>query len=444
MKFLNSCSFESPHSWEAWKGNKCAIGIQWKTRTSRRQITSLQTTFKGLEKESIHQVHREILIDDLCLSDEMKTDASFPLLNPFVLWKNPSGDSLERTLNHAEELQLSIFSFLIYYQIHPEENIVQKYNEFDHMFFHLNLAKHLLHTLSNLGLQGLFAVSTLSKNFQIDIHLLSSTVGDLFGHVRKRQPWADPKIVKDKTVALETSPAQPAEEELNPFLIFPQPEENFKLNYWLAIPDKIPKCPLTRLSYSYSDYLTLKTKTLLRGQEEAEIELGADSKCAPKGEAENEVEFGWSPPKVLDREGRPTNVIKPKLEWDRGDNEASENNARAMYSIFNAISTDEFRRIATCTSAKEAWDILQVTHEGTNAVKVSKLQMLTSRFETIRMEDHENFGEFYAKLMDIVNSSFNLGEPIPNSKVVRKILRSLPERFRAKVTAIEESKDVDS
>ena len=35
--------------------------------------------------------------------------------------------------------------------------------------------------------------------------------------------------MQDKTVALETSPAQPAEEELNPFLIFPQPEENFKV-----------------------------------------------------------------------------------------------------------------------------------------------------------------------------------------------------------------------
>ena len=32
----------------------------------------------------------------------------------------------------------------------------------------------------------------------------------------------------------------------------------------LAIPDKIPKCPLTQLSYSYSYYLTLKTKILLR------------------------------------------------------------------------------------------------------------------------------------------------------------------------------------
>ena len=105
---------------------------------------------------------------------------------------------------------------------------------------------------------------------------------------------------------------------------------------------------------------------------------------------------------------------------------------------------DEFRRITTFTSAKKARDILQVTHEGTNVVEVSKLQMLKSRFETIRMDDHETFGEFHAKLMDIKNSSFNLCKPISNSKVVRKILRSRPERFRAKVTAIEESKDVDS
>ena len=66
-----------------------------------------------------------------------------------------------------------------------------------------------------------------------------------------------------------------------------------------------------------------------------------------------------------------------------------------MYSIFNAINIDKFCRIATCTSTKEAWDILQVTHEGTNAMKVSKLQMLTFRFEIIMMEDHEKFREFH-------------------------------------------------
>ena len=42
-----------------------------------------------------------------------------------------------------------------------------------------------------------------------------------------------------------------------------------------------------------------------------------------------------------------------------------------------------------------------------------------------------------------MNSAFNLGETIPEPKIVRKVLRSLPERFHAKITAIEESKDID-
>ena len=42
-----------------------------------------------------------------------------------------------------------------------------------------------------------------------------------------------------------------------------------------------------------------------------------------------------------------------------------------------------------------------------------------------------------------MNLAFNFGETIPEPKIVRKVLRSLPERFHAKITAIEESKDID-
>ena len=59
------------------------------------------------------------------------------------------------------------------------------------------------------------------------------------------------------------------------------------------------------------------------------------------------------------------------------------------------------------------------------------------------MEKDESFDEFYVKFKDIVNSAFNLGETIPEPKIVRKVLRSLPKRFHAKITAIEESKDID-
>ena len=70
--------------------------------------------------------------------------------------------------------------------------------------------------------------------------------------------------------------------------------------------------------------------------------------------------------------------------------------------------------------------------------------MLATKFENIRMHENKIFSSFYYELSDIVNSSFNLGEPIPDSKVVTKILRYLIERFKPKVIAIEESKDTDS
>ena len=83
-------------------------------------------------------------------------------------------------------------------------------------------------------------------------------------------------------------------------------------------------------------------------------------------------------------------------------------------------------------------------HKGTKAVKINKLQQLTTKFESIRMSDDESFDEFYAELNDIVNFANNLGEIYDQPKIVRKILKSLTKDFRPKVTAIIESKDVDS
>ena len=60
------------------------------------------------------------------------------------------------------------------------------------------------------------------------------------------------------------------------------------------------------------------------------------------------------------------------------------------------------------------------------------------------MFDDECFDGFYAKLNDIVNFAYNLGEIYDQPKIVRKILRSFTEDFRPKVTVITKSKDMDS
>ena len=131
------------------------------------------------------------------------------------------------------------------------------------------------------------------------------------------------------------------------------------------------------------------------------------------------------------------------MDWDDATIIAVKFNSRTLNALFCGVTNEEFKKISSTEVAKEAWTILEITYEGTKAVKTVKFQRLTSSFEEIRMEEDETFDEFYAKLKDIVNSAFNLGESIAESKIVRKILRSLPERFHAKITAIEEIKDID-
>ena len=137
---------------------------------------------------------------------------------------------------------------------------------------------------------------------------------------------------------------------------------------------------------------------------------------------------------------------KPKeapIDQDDAKIKATNFNSRALNALFSAVPNEEFKKISSTETAKEAWTILQTTFEGTKAIKDSKLQRLTTSFEEIKMEEDKSFDEFYAKLKDIVNSAFNLGETIPEPKIMRKVLRSLPERFHVKIMAIEESKDID-
>ena len=143
------------------------------------------------------------------------------------------------------------------------------------------------------------------------------------------------------------------------------------------------------------------------------------------------VEIGWTKP------------IESPADWDDVKIKAANFNSRALNTLFSAVTNEEFKKISSTKTAKKAWTILQTTYEGTKAVKDSKLQRLTTSFEEIKMEEDELFDEFYAKLKDIVNSAFNLGETIPEPKILRKALRSLPERFHAKIIVIKESKDID-
>ena len=78
------------------------------------------------------------------------------------------------------------------------------------------------------------------------------------------------------------------------------------------------------------------------------------------------VEAGW------------TKLEATKSTWDKATIVAANANSKALNAIFCSVSPDKFHRISHITVAKEAWEILETTYEGTKKVKDTKLQMLTT------------------------------------------------------------------
>ena len=134
--------------------------------------------------------------------------------------------------------------------------------------------------------------------------------------------------------------------------------------------------------------------------------------CSINDSVWDAIEIGWTRPEAA------------KSTWDKATLTVTNANSKALNAIFCGVSRDEFHRISHVTIAKEAWQILETTYEGTKKVKDTKLQMLTTRFKELKMSEDESFDSFFGKLNEVVIGKFNLGEKTEDSKIIRKILRS--------------------
>ena len=149
----------------------------------------------------------------------------------------------------------------------------------------------------------------------------------------------------------------------------------------------------------------------------------------------------WDHPPVKDKDGKDTTELKLEEEWSKEEDDLALGNYKTLNALFNGVDKNMFRLI-NCTVAKDVWDILRTTHEGTSKVKISKLQLITTKFESLKMKDDESIQDFHMNILDIANVSEALGEKFTKEKLVRKILRSLTKWFDLKVIAIEESQDI--
>jgi len=119
-----------------------------------------------------------------------------------------------------------------------------------------------------------------------------------------------------------------------------------------------------------------------------------------------------------------------------------EKNAKAKKLLYFGLGSDEYTRISECESARDIWDALQVAHEGTNQVKQSRIELLMRKYELFEMGDRETIMDMYTRFTHITNKLKSLGKTLTTEESVRRILRFLPRSWEAKVTTIQEAKDL--
>jgi len=101
-------------------------------------------------------------------------------------------------------------------------------------------------------------------------------------------------------------------------------------------------------------------------------------------------------------------------------------------------------RIMTLKSPKEIWEYLKAEYEGNEKIRGMKVLNLIREFEMQRMKESETIKEYSNKLLGIANKIKLLGKEFPDSRLVEKILVTVPERYEASIASLENTKDLST
>lgn len=126
---------------------------------------------------------------------------------------------------------------------------------------------------------------------------------------------------------------------------------------------------------------------------------------------------GYEVPKALEKDG--VVVTKPISKWTKREKEMSWYNTKALSGIFTSVHKKQLNLIQGCTNAKEAWDILQTNFEGTEKVKSPRINFLSTRFENVKMKEHESISDFSSQLSALAQEARTLGKYYKDKKLVK-------------------------
>ncbi|XP_031283011.1 uncharacterized protein LOC116141671 [Pistacia vera] len=132
----------------------------------------------------------------------------------------------------------------------------------------------------------------------------------------------------------------------------------------------------------------------------------------------------------------------PTLNQIRMHEEEVAKASRTLSHIHAVVTDLVFTRIMAHETPKEAWDKLREEYTGSDTTRGMQVLNLRREFELLRMQETGKVREYVDRLMSVVNKIRLLGVELTDRRIVEKVLVSLPERFEAKISSLEDSKDL--
>src|SRR4030067_176583 len=110
----------------------------------------------------------------------------------------------------------------------------------------------------------------------------------------------------------------------------------------------------------------------------------------------------------------------------------------------DAIPHEEFVKICNKSTMKTVFESLSSSYEGNQQVREAKANMLVQQYELFKISEDETIYAMFCRFQILVSGLQVLKKSYTIVDHDKKILRSLPAKWRPKVTAIEEARDLNA
>ncbi|XP_017628829.1 uncharacterized protein LOC108471770 [Gossypium arboreum] len=161
---------------------------------------------------------------------------------------------------------------------------------------------------------------------------------------------------------------------------------------------------------------------------------------------------GFSPaaPPVFNGEGFHIWIVKMRTylqafdPWEvfNTDVEPAPLRANPTVAQIRQHADERTKRIMACETPKQARDKLKEEFQGTERTRQQQLLNLRRDFENLKMKEEETVKQYSDRIIAWANSIRLLGEQFSEARIVEKVLSTLPERHEAKISSLEDSRDL--